>query len=322
MIVELRVEERGRIDVVLSDAVDEMSRSRAASLVKGGHVTVDGEVVLRASVKVSRGAALRCELPEPEPMVAIAQDLPLCVVYQDDDLIVIDKAAGMVMHPGPGHADGTLVNALLHHVSDLSGIGGVKRPGIVHRLDRGTSGLVVVAKNDAAHAALAAQFAAHTAGRKYVAVCYGVPIVGEGTTVSHLARHAKDRFRWTSVEPPAGKRAVTHWRRLGFRGTMSLLQCQLETGRTHQVRIHLTEMGHPIVGDPVYRRRGSKVPASIRDEVSALVARPLLHAWSLALDHPRTGERLTWLVRPPVEYMAVLNGLNLQNHLPKPLLAI
>jgi 23S rRNA pseudouridine1911/1915/1917 synthase len=187
----------------------------------------------------------------------------------------------------------------------------------VHRLDRGTSGLLVVAKNDHAHRGLAEQFAAHTAGRRYLALVYGAVRATAGTARSHLARHPKDRLRWTSTsEPGVGRRAVTHWERLGVAGTVSLVGCRLETGRTHQVRVHLEELGHPILGDPLYRRRGLRSPASVRDAVMALDGRPLLHAWHLQLEHPRSGEALSWIAPPPPDMLAIIERLGLSQALP------
>lgn len=315
--VVVDIDAAGRLDAVLAGQLADLSRSRIASLVKEGAVTVDGEVVRKASTKVAVGQEVVVHVPPPEPMEAVAQDLPVSIVYEDADLVVVNKAAGMVVHPGPGHPDGTLVNALLHHVRDLSGIGGVQRPGIVHRLDRGTSGLMVVAKHDRAHQHLAAQFAEHTAQRRYVAVVLGAVQATRGTITSHLARHPKDRLRWASTDDAEqGKVAITHWERLGVRGTVSLVGCRLETGRTHQIRVHLTELGHPLIGDPVYTRGNRRPPASIRDQVDALDARPLLHAWSLALDHPSTGERLSWNAQVPPDMAEILGILELLDALP------
>ena len=317
-LVEVQATDEGRLDAVVAASIPELSRSRAASLVKAGAVQVDGQVITRTSHSVSVGAQLRVDVPAPVPMGARPQDLPLAIVHEDDDLVVIDKAAGMVVHPGPGHPDGTLVNALLHHVRGLSGIGGVQRPGIVHRLDRGTSGLLVVAKHDQAHQHLAAQFAAHTAERLYLAVVHGALRASAGTVRSHLARHSGDRKRWASTDHAEhGKEAITHWVRRGVRGQISLVQCRLETGRTHQVRVHLTELGYPLLGDPTYRIGGRRPPATIREKVKALGARPLLHAWSLSLDHPRTGERCTWTARLPEDMRDIVEVLELVDALPE-----
>ena len=200
------VEASGRLDVVVAELVGVVSRSQAARLIRDGHVEVSGEVQSRPSAKVHAGSVVRVRVPPPLPTDVAPQALPLSIVYQDSAVAVIDKAAGMVVHPGPGHPDGTLVNALLHHLTDLSGIGGEERPGIVHRLDRGTSGLLVVAKHDTAHRHLAAQFANHEAGRIYLALCHGAPRQDEGRIESTLARHPKDRVRMASTDGPGAGR--------------------------------------------------------------------------------------------------------------------
>jgi 23S rRNA pseudouridine1911/1915/1917 synthase len=320
VIVRVEAPSAGRLDTVLADALPDLSRSRVAALVKAGVVQVDGVVVDRPSRAVTAGASLVVDVPAPVPLQAEPQDLPLRIVYQDEDLVVVDKAAGMVVHPGAGHPDGTLVNALLHHIHDLSGIGGVQRPGIVHRLDRGTSGLLVVAKHDQAHQHLAAQFAAHTAERLYLALVHRAVGAASGTVRSRLARHPVDRLRWASTDDPdQGREAVTHYTRLGVRGEVSLVQCQLETGRTHQVRVHLTELGHPLIGDTTYRHRAKRAPASIRPLVAALQDRPLLHAWSLSLDHPRTGDRRRFTAPLPEDMRRVVEALDLVQALPEPI---
>ncbi len=248
-------------------------------------------------------------LPPPAPSAAEPEELPLRIVYQDVHLIVIDKAVGMVVHPSAGHPRGTLVNALLHHVRDLSGIGGVHRPGIVHRLDRGTSGLLVVAKRDVAHQHLAAQFAAHTAGRVYLALCHGAPVADSGTIESWLARHPTARLRWASTEPERGKRAVTHWEVVARRGTVTLMRCRLETGRTHQIRVHLTEQGWPLLGDGLYKRRNTRLPATLRGVVDDSGERPLLHAAFLRFTHPDTEELMELRAPPPTDFQRALDAL-------------
>lgn len=307
----LTVDQAGRLDAVLAALLPELSRSRVAHLVREGAVTVDGAVIRRPSLKVGPGAQVVVRVPEPVPDEAVPQDLPLRIVYEDEALVVVDKEAGMVVHPSPGHPDGTLVNALLHHVGDLSGIGGVQRPGIVHRLDRGTSGLLVVAKGDAAHRALAEQFARKTAGRVYLALVYGAPREDRGTFVSCLARHPTDRLRWASTDGSYGKEAVTHWEVRARAGTVSLLECELETGRTHQIRVHLSEAGHPLIGDRTYRRRNTRLPATLRGLVDpdAPVERPLLHAWQLRFTHPETGALMAFAAPPPADFTAALDAL-------------
>lgn len=307
---EALVAATGRLDSAVAACVPDLSRSRAAALVKQGAVTVDGTVVVRVSTEVRVGVQLVVDVPELVADKAVAQDLPLDIVYQDSDLAVINKAAGMVVHPAAGHPGGTLVNALLHHLDGLSGIGGVARPGIVHRLDRGTSGLLVVAKHDLAHRGLAAQFADHSANRRYWALCHGVPKTRTGTVRTHLARHPKDRIRWASTDGHSGKIAVTHWERLDVAGEICLIGCRLETGRTHQVRIHMTESGWPLLGDPVYKRKGRRLPATVRGMVQP--DRPLLHAWRLALTHPMSGEPLVFTVGPPSDYQKTLDALGIE----------
>ncbi len=301
-----------RLDVAVASRVDGLSRSRAAALIKEGRVTVDGVAATRPSAKVSRDATLHVDVPEPTPAEAAPQDLPLVIVYEDEHLAIINKAAGMVVHPGAGHPDGTLVNALLHHLSGLSGIGGVTRPGIVHRLDRGTSGLLVVAKHDEAHRDLSAQFAAHSAGRVYLALCHGAPAVGAGTVRSRLARHPHDRLRFASTDADDhGREAVTHWQVVGRAGTVSLLRCALETGRTHQVRVHLSEQGWPIVGDALYARRGVRAPARLKGLIDPSGERPFLHAWRLHLRHPADGRSVEVVASPPADMLAALDALEL-----------
>jgi len=307
--IAFEVQRRARLDRLVTEGVPDLSRSRAAALVKEGAVQVDGEVVDRPAAKVRPGAQIRVLVPDPRPDRALPQDLPLRIVYQDSDLAVIDKAAGMVVHPSAGHADGTLVNAILHHIGDLSGIGGVERPGIVHRLDKGTSGLIAIAKNDIAHRALAEQFAAHTAQRRYLALCFGAPITGRGTLSSNLARHRTQRQRWASTEDGSGKRAVTHWEVLERAGTVTLLSCRLETGRTHQIRVHLTESGWPLIGDPVYKRRGKVLPATLRGHVTD--DRPLLHARNLRLEHPSTGKQMAFEAEIPQDFAEALRRVGI-----------
>jgi 23S rRNA pseudouridine1911/1915/1917 synthase len=301
-----------RLDVAITQD-GTLSRAAAARLIKEGRVRVDGKVVDRPSARVSAGTTLEVDVPPPAPATAVAQDLPIRVVYEDDDVAVIDKEPGMVVHPAPGHADGTLVNALLHHFDGLSSVGGEERPGLVHRLDRGTSGLLVVAKNDRAHRSLAEQFAAHTAGRIYLAWVHDPPKADRGTVENELGRHPRDRLRYTAVPEGRGKRAVTHWAVLGRQGTVGLVRCRLETGRTHQVRVHLAELGSPLLGDALYRRgSASRLPASLRELVDPDGDRPLLHAWQLAFRHPATEEELRFVAPPPADFVAVAERLELE----------
>jgi 23S rRNA pseudouridine1911/1915/1917 synthase len=306
----VKVSKKGRVDAILAESVPDLSRARIAALIREGAVTLDGEPVARPAAKAYVDGLLELTIPEPVADRALPQDLPLSVIYQDADVVVVDKAAGMVVHPGAGHADGTLVNALLHHIGDLSGIGGVQRPGIVHRLDRGTTGLLVVAKHDVAHQSLAGQFAAHTAGRRYLALVHGTVPLPEGCIESHLARHTTNRRRFSSVEE-GGKRAVTHWRRLAQRGVVALMECRLETGRTHQIRVHLTEGGWPLLGDGLYKRRHNRIPPTLKGIVSNLGNRPMLHARELRFDHPRTGEAMQFRADFPADFAAALAALEI-----------
>ncbi|MEQ1500813.1 MAG: RluA family pseudouridine synthase, partial [Myxococcota bacterium] len=257
--------------------------------------------------RAEAGDTLTVAVPPAAPSRVEAQDLPLTVVFEDDAVAVVDKPAGMVVHPAPGHADGTLVNALLHHLDGLSSVGGEQRPGLVHRLDRGTSGLLVVAKTDVAHRSLAAQFADHSAGRVYLAWVHDPPDRDRGRIESRLARHPTDRLRFASTaEADRGRRAVTHWEVRGRAGTVGLVTCRLETGRTHQVRVHLSELGAPLLGDRLYARRGaSAVPSRLREAVDPSGDRPLLHAWTLAFVHPTTGAALRFVAPPPPDIVRV-----------------
>ena len=301
-----------RLDKALARDVPEeadLSRSRLARLIAEGAVARDGEVLTDAKAKVAEGDTLEVSVPEAIETDTLAEDIPLSVVFEDDELIVVDKPAGMVVHPAPGSGSGTLVNALLHHAGDsLSGIGGEKRPGIVHRIDKDTSGLLVVAKTDRAHHALAKQFEEHSAERRYIAVCYGVPSEADprlhgvkGTSfepggvlkiTSGLARHRTDRQR-QAVTFTGGRHAVTRVRVLEAFGThAALVECRLETGRTHQIRVHMAHVGHALIGDPVYGGRRKLPPSMPGAEVAARFPRQALHAATLGFTHPESKESL------------------------------
>lgn len=316
-----------RLDRALADAFPHLSRARIQALIAEGHVTLDGAPA-KGSVRPETGQVVELTVPDAVKSALVPERIPLDVLYEDDDLIVLVKPAGMPVHPSAGHDHGTLVHALLGRPGALSSIGGVERPGIVHRLDAGTSGVMVVARNDVAHRALAATFAAHDLDRRYLAVVHRVPLHDGGTLKSELARDPKDRLRIASVraaaepvddddvmfeddEPPVevaprrrGRLAVTHWRARARGDRIALVECRLETGRTHQVRVHLSEAGHPVVGDTVYGRRDCVAPGAIRAMVEAL-DHPLLHAWSLAFPHPRDGRRLAFAAPPPADFLAV-----------------
>src|SRR3954470_11697365 len=248
-----------RLDRALAAALPTLSRERVKALIGGGRVTgPEGALVRDPAAKAVPGGAYALSVPEPTPAHNEAQDIALEIVFEDDHLLVVDKPAGMVVHPAAGNPDGTLVNALLHHCAGrLSGIGGVARPGIVHRIDKDTSGLLVVAKTDVAHEGLAKQFANHSIDRRYLAIVSGVPKASEGIVDAPLARSATNRKKIAIVEGKRGKRAVTHWKRLHLLRDAALVECRLETGRTHQVRVHMASIGHPLVGDPVYGRSRS-----------------------------------------------------------------
>src|SRR3982750_4006150 len=271
-----------RLDRALAAVVPTLSRERLKSLIRSGAVEAEGEAVRDPALKVRGEEAFRVAVPEPSPAHNQPQDIPLNIIFEDDHLLVVDKPAGLVVHPAAGNFDGTLVNALLHHCGDsLSGIGGVARPGIVHRIDKDTSGLLVVAKNDVAHEGLAKQFAAHSIDRRYLAVVSGVPKTSEGTVDAPLARSSANRKKIAIVEEGRGKRAVTHWKRLKAFKEAALVECRLETGRTHQVRVHMASIGHPLVGDPVYGGSGKA-----HQELG--FQRQALHAAQLGFTHPVT----------------------------------
>ena len=286
-----------RLDSFLAARLPGLTRSAAARLIETGQVLVDGEPA-RKSAKLAGGETVEVTLPDPEPADTLPQDIPLDVVYEDDDVIVVNKPSGLVVHPAPGHPDGTLVNALLHHCGgSLSGVGGELRPGIVHRIDRDTSGLIIAAKNDAAHQALAAQLADHTLARTYEAVVVGALREDGGTVDAPIGRCPSDRKKMAVV--PNGKRAVTHWEVLERFPGYTYVRCRLETGRTHQIRVHMAHLGHPIYGDTVY---GGKKP------VPGLTGQ-CLHAVGLRFVHPRTGETVELSCPLSGEFQALLEKL-------------
>ncbi len=296
-----------RLDKALAEASG-LSRERVKALIGEGAVTIDGRAAASASAKSGAGAAWAIAVPAPTAARAQAQDIPLVIAYEDDALIVVDKPAGLVVHPAAGNLDGTLVNALLHHCrGQLSGIGGVARPGIVHRIDKATSGLLVVAKTDAAHEGLARQFADHSIVRAYRAITAGVPIPPAGIIRGHIGRSAHDRKKMALVDDGRGKHAVTHYRTLKVLakdlGGAALIECRLETGRTHQVRVHLASIGHALLGDPVY----GKTPARLRPILARLgFARQALHAAELGFLHPIDGRPVHFISSTPVDMEQLL----------------
>jgi 23S rRNA pseudouridine1911/1915/1917 synthase len=292
------VEDGPRLDKALA-AASGLSRERVKALIGEGKVSLDGKPVRQASAK-SAGGAFAIEVPAPADAKAAPQDIALTVVYEDEHLLVVDKPAGMVVHPAAGNPDGTLVNALLHHCrGKLSGIGGVARPGIVHRIDKDTSGLLVVAKSDVAHEGLARQFADHSIERVYLAVCNGRPNPPSGTIATRIGRSDANRKKMAVLpkDSSRGKHAITHYRTLRELKGCSLVECRLETGRTHQVRVHLSSIGHALLGDSVYGRPNSRV----REVLQRLgFRRQALHAAVLGFVHPVTGDELRFeSVLPP-----------------------
>ena len=296
-----------RLDRALAAAVPTLSRERLKTLIRSGAVEAEGTAVRDPALKVRGEEVLRVAVPEPTPAHNEPQAIPLTIVFEDEHLLVVDKPAGLVVHPAAGNFDGTLVNALLHHCGgSLSGIGGVARPGIVHRIDKDTSGLLVVAKTDVAHEGLAKQFAAHSINRRYLAIVNGVPRTSEGTTDAPLARSATNRKKIAIVEGTRGKRAVTHWKRLKILNDAALVECRLETGRTHQVRVHLASIGHPLVGDPVYGRSG-KTHGNLLKELG--FHRQALHAAELGFTHPVTKHRMSFSSPMPPDMQELFNAL-------------
>ena len=296
-----------RLDRALADALPTLSRERLKALIRSGALERSGSAVRDPALKVHGDEQFVLAVPEPEAAHNEAQDIPLPVVFEDEHLLVVDKPAGLVVHPAAGNRDGTLVNALLHHCGDsLSGIGGVARPGIVHRIDKDTSGLLVVAKTDVAHEGLAKQFAAHSIDRRYLAIVSGVPRVAGGTVDAPLARSAANRKKIAVVEGSRGKRAVTHWKRLDILRDAALVECRLETGRTHQVRVHMASIGHPLLGDPVYGRSG-KSHRKLLNELG--FHRQALHAAELGFTHPVTKHRLSFASGMPPDMQELFTAL-------------
>ncbi|WP_247710236.1 RluA family pseudouridine synthase [Qipengyuania huizhouensis] len=288
----------GRLDKALAEATG-LSRERVKGLIADGAVEINGKSAKSGSAKLTGGESYVVTLPPPEPLETIAQNIPLDVVFEDEHLLVVNKPAGMVVHPAAGNRDGTLVNALLHHCKgQLSGINGVARPGIVHRIDKDTSGLLVVAKSDAAHEGLARQFADHSITRRYLAVCAEHPNPQSGTISTRIGRSDKDRKKMTVLPDKStrGKHAVTHYETLQRLDHAALIECRLETGRTHQVRVHCASIGHALLGDPVYGR----TPQPLRTLLESLdFKRQALHAARLGFIHPISGESLDFCAELP-----------------------
>ncbi len=296
-----------RLDRALASIVTTLSRERIKALISSGKVTLDQTLVRDPAFKGATGAAFRIEIPAPRPDHNAAQDIPLNIVFEDDHLLIVDKPAGLVVHPAAGNFDGTLVNALLHHCDGrLSGIGGVARPGIVHRIDKDTSGLLVVAKTDRAHEGLASQFAAHSIDRRYQAIVSGLPRTPLGTVDAPLARSTANRKKVAITTPDRGKRAVTHYRLITPLKDAALIECRLETGRTHQVRVHMASINLPLVGDPVYGRMRPSHRA-ILDELG--FHRQALHAANLGFLHPVERTSLNFESKIPSDMQRLFSKL-------------
>jgi 23S rRNA pseudouridine1911/1915/1917 synthase len=302
----------GRLDAAVAAQIDGLSRAQVQRLIDGGHVRVAGMVATKANQRVREHDVVDIDVPPPEPLELVAEPIPLSILFEDADIIVIDKPAGLVVHPAPGHTRGTLVNALLYHCTSLAGIGGVLRPGIVHRLDRDTTGVMVATKSDRAHAAISAAFAAKSRGepggivREYLAIV-APPPPPSGTLRTLYGRHPVDRKKFSS-KVATGKPAVTHWttERTLATGAAALIRLRLETGRTHQIRVHMADHGWPLVGDPVYGGKG-RFP-----DVAATLGRQALHAATLELDHPTTGARMRFESPLPADLQIAETALTIR----------
>lgn len=293
--MELIIKESGiRLDKALAD-LTELSRSQANEAIKNGNILVNGKAV-KAKYSVKEGDLVTYDLPEPEVLEYEAEDIPLDIVYEDDDVAVVNKPQGMVVHPSVGHTSGTLVNALMYHIHDLSSINGVVRPGIVHRIDKDTSGLLMIAKNDRAHQALAEELKDKKSLRKYLAIVHGNISNDRGVIEAPIGRSEKDRKKQAVMAK--GKPAVTHFKVLERFGNYTLVELTLETGRTHQIRVHMAYIGHPVAGDPLYGPRKTLKGNG-----------QFLHAQTLGFTHPTTGERLRFSVEPPAIFQETLENL-------------
>jgi 23S rRNA pseudouridine1911/1915/1917 synthase len=298
-----------RLDQLLAGRLD-FSRARLQRWLKSGLVSVNGRP-RPPSYKVRAGDAIEVAVPPPEPSHLLPEALPLEIVYEDRDLLVVNKPPGLVTHPGAGHRTGTLLNALLHHCPELQEIGDVSRPGLVHRLDKDTSGLLVVAKTDLAHRSLVNQFQKHEVKKKYLALVWGRLPQREGRIAQEIGRHPTERHKM-SVHARRGKEAVTRWRVVQeFSGPLTLLELTIETGRTHQIRVHLTSLGHPVLGDATYGGGASRLKSAppALSGLRPLVKRQMLHAWQLKFTHPRSGEEVGWEAALPGDFQGVMDYL-------------
>ncbi len=300
--INLTVQQKSdRLDRWLSSQLADLSRSRLQKLIEEGNVQLNGQVCTSKKIKLSPGDYLEVIIPSPEPLDLQAEDIPLDILYEDEDLIIINKPANLVVHPAPGHKTGTLVHALLSHCDNLAGIGGVQRPGIVHRLDKDTTGVIVIAKNDYAHQHLQAQIKTKTARREYWGIVYGSYSDLEGKIDLPVGRHPVDRKKMAVVPPEKGGReAVTHWKILERLGNYTLMEFLLETGRTHQIRVHCSHTGHPIVGDPLYSS-GRSLKVNLSGQA--------LHARKLTLQHPVSGKIIEAIAPLPDQFTKLLGVL-------------
>ncbi|MDP5337224.1 MAG: RluA family pseudouridine synthase [Nodularia sp. (in: cyanobacteria)] len=298
----LQVEETGeRLDRYLSENLPDLSRSRIQQLIEQGNVHLNEQICTTKKINVKAGDRITLEIPEVQPLQVQAENIPLDILYEDDQLLILNKPAGLVVHPAPGHPDGTLVNALLAHCPNLPGIGGVQRPGIVHRLDKDTTGAIAIAKTDIAYHSLQAQLQAKTARREYLGVVYGAPKTENGMIDEPIGRHPQDRKKMAVVPiEKGGRNAVTHWQILERLGNQTLILFQLETGRTHQIRVHSAKIGHPIVGDPIY---------SSAHSVGVKLNGQALHAWRLKLRHPVSDDLIEVTAPPPQTFTTLLEIL-------------
>ena len=303
-----------RFDRLLASSQPDLSRSRIQALIKEGYASADGETITNPSYRVKHGQQLLATVPPVRPTTVIAQAIPLIIPFEDDDLLIVDKPAGLAVHPAPGTPDSTLVNALLAHCGDtLSGIGGERRPGIVHRLDKDTSGLIVIAKNDTAHAALSAQFQAREVERSYAALVWGTPSPRDCEIVSNIGRSPRDRKKMSVVAAPKGRKAITRYRtERAFDGGASLLECRLGTGRTHQIRVHMTDLGHPLIGDQTYGRNSNarlKRMSAKQAETIQRFSRQALHAQLLGFVHPTRHVPLRFKSALPYDMIELIGTL-------------
>ncbi|WP_414546007.1 RluA family pseudouridine synthase [Nostoc sp. CCY0012] len=298
----LQLEDTGaRLDRYLAQELPDLSRSRIQQLIEQGNVQLNGKVCTTKKINVKAGDRIILEIPEVQPLALQAEDIPLDILYEDEQLLILNKPAGLVVHPAPGHPDGTLVNALLAHCPHLPGIGGVQRPGIVHRLDKDTTGAIAIAKTDIAYQSLQAQLQAKTARREYLGVVYGAPKTASGSVDLPIGRHPQDRKKMAVVPiEKGGRSAITHWQVLERLGNYTLILFQLETGRTHQIRVHSAKIGHPIVGDPIYSS-GHSVGVNLPGQA--------LHAWRLKLQHPISEDWIEVTAPPPQTLTTLLEVL-------------